>query len=59
MSPSKLFMDSLEKVQSKSIQAWAIKNQAIWLQIAESAIKAGKRDSDYFAAYIVAVAMGM
>lgn len=53
--------ESLNKVESKSIQAWARSdnNYPIFLKMAQNALDNGKYDSDLFATYIVSLAMGL
>jgi hypothetical protein len=55
-----LLSASIERVESRSIRAWATNahNQPLWFEIAKTAISNGKNDPDMFAAYIVAVAIG-
>lgn len=59
---NELFSKALERVQSESIRKWATSahNGPLWLKISEDAIKKGDRlnDPDWFAAYIVSVAIG-
>lgn len=61
ITPTMLLVKSLKLVESKSIRAWAVTphNYPLWREIAETAVKNGKTDPSLFAAYIVAVAMGM
>lgn len=58
-----LFASALEKVESKSIREWATTahNAPLFLKIAESSIAGKKKcaDPEWFAAYIVATAIGL
>lgn len=63
MNARELMTAALEKVESKSIRAWATseRNFSIWLQIAGNACEVAKGypDVNRFTAYIVCVAIGL
>lgn len=62
----RLLSEAIDRIQSRSIQAWArsAQNAPIWLKIAETWIDGGKADPSNpdtvirFSTYIVCVAMG-
>lgn len=61
MNAQQLFEASLNKVESKSIRAWAQTdhNKPLWLDICQNALNNKKSDPSAMAAYMVAVAIGL